>query len=276
MLLGLEHINCPYCGKNESKHWATQSGYTAVKCIHCAFVYVNPRPTMEEINNALELGSHETVSGRMNTTGNFRRYRVNGFKKRLLELFPGDELKGREVRWLDIGAGFGELLLALKEITGKRSIIEGIEPNTFKLEKAKQFGLNIEDKLLNEINSTYDFLSIVDVFSHVPNPFEFISEIEQKIDLAGEIILVTGNGGDIQADEYPGTYRFPDHLSFGGEKHIIGILEQTGFEVIDIKRYRDTIPVNIFIRAAVAVKVRSPIWNKGPYRSLWIRARRQD
>lgn len=273
MPVELEYINCPYCGKDESEFWATENGYTAVKCIQCGFVYVNPRPTLESISDAAQAGLHETESGTVSVTGSFRRYRVSGFKKRLQELFPSGELRRRGVRWLDIGTGFGELLLALQEIARKDSVIEGIEPNETKLEKAKQLGLNVTNRSLNEISNAYDFVSLVNVFSHLPDPLQFISEVKQKLVPTGEVLLVTGNGGEVQSDKYPGSYYFPHHLTFAGEKHVIGILERAGFELVKIRRCRKFLPENVLVSVAKTLVIGQPIWYKSPFRFLWVRAR---
>ena len=86
-------------------------------------------------------------------------------------------------------------------------------------------------------------------------------------------MLVTGNGVDIQANEYPGPYLFPDHLVFAGEKHIIGMLEHGGFELVGLQRYGEFLPENIFLRLIKAVVRGSSIRPRGPFRSLWVRGR---
>ena len=72
-MLNLVSIDCPYCGANEAKQWASEDGYTAVKCTRCAFVYVNPRPSAESIKESVHLGVHQTGSGTLSVVGGFRK-----------------------------------------------------------------------------------------------------------------------------------------------------------------------------------------------------------
>jgi uncharacterized metal-binding protein (TIGR02443 family) len=271
--MDLEQTNCPYCKSSESMFWATENGYTAVKCVHCGFVYVNPRPDLGKISEAAKIGLHGTSKGEISHIGNFRRYRVSGFKTRVNQLFSGGELTMRVIRWLDVGAGFGELLLALQELAHVDSTIMGIEPCEPKLKKARQLGLNISNLNLDQITDTYDYVSLVNVFSHLPDPCRFISAIRKIITPGGEIMLVTGNGGDIKANEYLDTYLLPDHLVFAGEKHIIGMLERGGFELVGLQRYDNFLPENIFLSLIKAVGRGSSTRPRGPFRSLWVRGR---
>ena len=57
-----EYINCPYCNLDNSKFWAKENGYTAVKCNECGFIYVNPRPSLQVIKNAIETGYHNELT----------------------------------------------------------------------------------------------------------------------------------------------------------------------------------------------------------------------
>lgn len=279
-MIELENVACPYCRRYETKPWANENGYTAVKCINCGFVFVNPRPLPESIDKAVQLGIHQTETRVLNIVGRFKKSKIKIFKKRLLELYPDSSLRGKKVRCLDIGSGFGELLLALKEITDKRSIIQGIEPCKAKLEKARKLGLNVNENL-DDIDLKYNFISLINVFSHLPDPISFIYDIKQKLTSNGEIFLVTGNGGDIPPDKYPGSYYLPDHLVFAGEKHIIGIFKCVGFEVIKINRYKEFLPENMLIgltkhivKRVIGLPSKYSLLSKynGPFRSLWIRA----
>lgn len=216
----------------------------------------------------------------MDRVGEFETVKVRGYRQRLLELYPGDELKNKDVSWLDVGAGFGELLLALREIAGKGSALEGIEPCQPKVEKAQQMGLNVTDRSLSELNRRYDFISMINVFGHVPDPLGFIGNLKQHLNPNGEIFLVTGNGADLPAGAYPESYSLPNHLVFAGESHIKGIFERLGFEVVKLNKYPYWLPrksdltflpdslegLKNLIRRAMR---RPP----SPYRSLFVRAR---
>lgn len=272
----LEYIACPYCGGAQSDPWTVENGYTAVKCRECGLVYVNPRPAQSAIKKSVEIGIHATVGGELDMVGGFDEAMVWQLKKRLLELFPGHELRGRMVKWLDIGTGHGELLLALDQIVSRPSIIRGVEPCKPRLESARKRGLDVTDQDLADIDGEYDYVSLVNVFSHLVDPRGFLTAIRQKIRSGGSILLVTGNGGDIRAEEYPDPLYLPDHLLFAGEAHIVALLQEADFGEVIVQRYRRWLPEKSLRRRmqAALMNVRDQLRGKDtPFRAVWVRAR---
>ena len=142
-----ENIDCPYCGRVDTHPWANENGYNAVKCVFCGFVYVNPRPTLNSIEKAVQLGVHRREVGALNVTGRYQRSKIHKFRTRLIEIYPAMELFHKKIKWLDIGTGFGEFLLAIQQLTDSHSIIWGIEPSKPKFEKAKEMGLEVFEGL---------------------------------------------------------------------------------------------------------------------------------
>jgi SAM-dependent methyltransferase len=183
--------------------------------------------------------------------------------------------------------------MALKATLDTTSVIEGVELCRPKVDKSREQGLTVYESL-DEIQRQYDVVSLINVFSHVPDPLELIQEIKTKLVEHGELLLVTGNGGDVLPSEYPGKYYFPEHLIFAGEKHIVGMLRQAGFEIIKMYRYPTFLPKqprkpasiilvrDTFISAGkyiIKKALKKPIASQSaqsPFRSLWIRARRGE
>lgn len=273
-----EHTNCPFCNENNYVFWASENNFTAVKCNNCGFVYVNPRPTLNSISDANKIGVHKTKVDRKTKIRSLKNYRVfnilkiHSFKKRINQFFKGNEIKNKVISWLDIGAGYGELIQALKKITSEKSQITGIEPSQPKVKVAQKLGLDISDKELNKITGSFEYISLINVFSHLPNPAEFISSLSKKLIPNGKLLIVTGNGADVTPEDYPDNFNFPDHLVFAGERHLSEIVERAGFKIIRIKKYKTCLPENILIKFLNKLISRSPIIRKGPFRSLWILA----
>ena len=238
----LAEIPCPYCGAEERRLWAEENGFKAFRCAVCRFVYVSPRPADGEISEAAKTGLHEVEEGQMEVIGHFHRSKVRMFEQRLPELFESDMLRRPGLSWLDIGAGFGELVLALRSFAAADAHIEGIEPCLPKVEKARSKGATVNDTPLEQLERQYDVISLINVFSHLPDPGAFLRDLKRLLKPEGELLLVTGNGADIGAEEYPRPYYLPDHLVFAGEEHLKGILEKTDFHVIRMNRYRDFLP----------------------------------
>lgn len=279
----LTEVPCPYCGAEERRPWAEENGYMAVRCAKCSFVYVSPRPADVEISEAAKTGLHEVEQGQMAVIGQFHHSKVRMFEQRLPEIFDRETLGRPGLSWLDIGAGFGELLLALRSLTAADAHIEGIEPCLPKVEKARSKGATVNDTPLERLERQYDVISLVNVFSHLPDPGAFLRDLKRLLKPQGELLLVTGNGADISAEEYPRPYYLPDHLVFAGEKHVCGILEKAGFGVIRVNRYDDFLPESkafVFAKNVAKMALGRPhrpindllFPNESGFRSLFVRA----
>lgn len=274
----LEFISCPYCGSRTHRSWLTENGYIAVKCDQCGFVYVNPRPRLDLIRESAQTGMHGTNTEKLNVVSRFKAGKVAFYRNRILELYEPAELSSRRIRWLDVGAGYGEFLLAVKSLAGVGSKVEGIEPCLPKLRVAQAKGADVTCRTLAQVQDRYDVVSLINVFSHLPEPRGFLREIARHLNVNGEMVIETGNGGDIPADAMPMPYDFPDHLAFAGEKHVTGFLEELGFKIVRVCRHADSLHDSRLTLMAknLAKRIigRAPrvVRKGGPYRSLMIRA----
>ena len=88
-----EYVACPLCNERDSTAWGSENGWDAGKCNGCGAVYVNPRPSEEEIGEAAKTGMHRVVRGVINRTSRFNRRKVRDCKMRLLEVFSEAELE---------------------------------------------------------------------------------------------------------------------------------------------------------------------------------------
>lgn len=273
-----EHTRCPYCDADDAAPWGQENGWTAVKCAQCGIVYLNPRPRPSEITSSTRMGLHRTEAGSLDVREKFRQSRVGKLRRRVLEQFDTDELAQRPIKWLDVGAGFGELVMALMPITHPASTVDGVEPCRHKVERARSLGLPVCLRTLGEVEAgRYDYVSLINVFSHVPDPREFVSEVITKLGPGGELLLVTGNGGDIDVADYPQRLQLPDHLVFAGQKHVVSILEGAGLSVVSVKDYRTSRPRPALAEHAERLLSRAlqrRVGHSGAFRSLWVRARR--
>src|SRR4051812_23856347 len=61
----LEAVRCELCGVDETTLYAEENGYRAVRCVRCGLLYVNPRPTIDEmkalydgLETKIDVGAH--------------------------------------------------------------------------------------------------------------------------------------------------------------------------------------------------------------------------
>ena len=131
---------CYNCHSTGSTSYSEENGFALVKCAACGLLYVNPRPSDEDLVQAHEYGVHGGKAA-LDTTGIFNTAKVNSYISKLHEIF-GDELVKKRT-WLDIGCGHGEFLLALNSASGGKIVGKGVEPNKRKQESARNQGLDV-------------------------------------------------------------------------------------------------------------------------------------
>lgn len=261
----LELINCPNCRSSNHVPWATELGYVTVRCLQCALLYVNPRPTLDVVASAVTTGmhGHEDVSARR-VGSKVRRYR------RLLGvLFSDLWTNGRPISWLDVGAGYGEVVEAVMALAPPGSVIEGLEPMRPKALRAQARGLPVTQAWLSADHARVDVVSLVDVFSHIPDFGAFLEDIRSVLRPGGELFLETGNLADVSIrDEFPNELGLPDHLVFAGEPQVQAFLKRAGFEIVRIQRLRFDDLLQ-FAKNIVKKVLGRPVLLRLPYRSRY-------
>jgi SAM-dependent methyltransferase len=235
----LEYIVCPYCTSTASLPFADERGFTVVRCKDCRFLYVNPRPRQEVIAAAVETGVHDETAAKLNVIARLIENRVDEYRKILSWLFEDLWCKAQPVHWLDVGSGYGEVMEAVAGLAPPGSIIEGLEPMKPKADQAKARGLAVTNDYLRPSQPKAEIISVVDVFSHVPHFRSFLADIGNSLRPGGEVFIETGNLADLpDRDHFPGELGLPDHLTFAGERHMRGFLEEAGFQIANLRKLR--------------------------------------
>jgi SAM-dependent methyltransferase len=244
----LEDVKCYNCGSPERVDYDSENGFSLVRCSGCGLVYLSPRPLAEEITSSTKTGQHRGEAI-LDVTGAFNDSALPRYRRILQDFFP--QGFGGPVTWLDIGSGHGELIVALQEYSGGRVQARGCEPNGRKVEAARSRGLDVDFFELAEHDRRYDYISALNVFSHLPDPVEAIGEWKKLLKPGGSLLLETGHSSHLKPRDHHKPYYLPDHLSFANKAIVSSILSRVGFRVLKTKIYRHTVfPEFNFSRAA--------------------------
>jgi SAM-dependent methyltransferase len=275
---GLDTVPCPLCSSQDpTTHWASENSYNCVRCSNCGLLFVNPRPPVQQIDKSVQLGNHDLGEGTLNVSGRRLWGKPRSFEKIVRQMF-GDVIKQNEpISWLDVGAGYGEFMEALARVVPPGSTIEGLEPMLSKANRSISRGLSVRQGYIKDIDSQYDYVSLMDVFSHIPDFKTFLEETKSILRAGGEILIKTGNAADIgERSNFPGPLTLPDHLVFAGESQMIRFLKEAGFQVVSIRRERVDGVIHS-LKNAVKWILRKPVFLSLPYTSpsrvLFIRAK---
>lgn len=234
----LETVDCPCCSSAEHRFWAAENGYNAVKCAGCGTVYIRERPRTEDISAAARDGMHQTDQGMLDQRLGRQGWKVPFYASIISRFFDEEGLT-----WLDVGAGNGEFVQAVKRAL-PTSIAAGIDPMEVKVQRARERGIPITAQTLEEVEGRYDVISLINVFSHIPDFQHFGELIRSRLNPGGSLFLETGNGGDLDSRaDYPGELQLPDHLVFSGVEQMKATLRNLGFGRIEYYSRRTDHPL---------------------------------
>lgn len=273
----LETVSCPLCHETRSSRWGTENGYQAVKCAGCGLVYVNPRPRLAQITEANKIGEHATEGGTLDVV--FRRSprKLRHYSRVVRRMFAGEIAAGAPLSWLDVGAGFGELVEVLRGVLPAGSRVEGIEPMEAKAAHARGRGIPVRAATLAQVKERYDVVSLINVFSHLPDFDAFMEEIRGVLKPGGTLFLETGNGGDLpDRSAYPDVLYLPDHLVFAGVGHMHAFLERNGLAVSAVHQQRLDTPAWVarnLVKRLLGRHARVGLPHRSPFRTVFIKAR---
>jgi len=227
-------LRCYNCGSDQHGEFAEENGFSLVRCSHCGLLYVENPPSREAISQAHVQGRHDG-SKELDTTGSFDRSKICRYLDVLGDLFGGRPHRARS--WLDVGCGHGEFMLAVRQFSGGAIAVEGSEPNEQKRRSAIAHGLRVSFHDLDAHSKTYDVISLLNVYSHLPDPPAFLTSLKRLLTPGGELILETGDSAGLSAKEHHRPFYLPDHLSFASEAIVVAILERLGFEIVAVRKY---------------------------------------
>lgn len=231
----MQYANCYNCESSNNITYGFENGFTLVKCKNCGLLYVNPRPSDEEIESAHKLGVHRG-SKTLRVTDKFKKEKINDYLKILGDLI-NNQTNYYNKKWLDIGCGNGEFLFALQLFCDGQIISKGVEPNVTKQEIARGKGLDVSYFDLENHSDKYDVISLLNLYSHIPDPVSTLNNWKHLLNDHGELILQTGDSANLSYRDHYKPFSLPDHLSFASESIVVNILERLGFEILSVHKY---------------------------------------
>lgn len=233
-----QSLSCPACGSGHYEWQFDKSAFYYVQCSTCDTLFVNPRPTYE---NLMQIYA-DSQSAKFWIEEFFlpmvaaRREKI--FRPRveyITEKFP---LLHTGVIG-DIGAGFGIFSEELKKIWPNANII-AIEPSVDMAGICRDKGLSVIESTMENIDphcQKFDLLTAFELFEHLHNPALFAMKASELLNVGGYLYLTTlnGLGFDIQLLwERSKSVTPPHHLNFFNPQSIRLMLEKFGFTLIEI------------------------------------------
>jgi len=256
----MEYVNCNICGSKGYKLFKEIDGYRLVKCKRCGLIYLNPRPTQQEINELYSAKYHVGgLLGQEPKTEEEVEKEINksiGRAEEIVKQF------GKTGKLLDIGCGAGFFIACLKRYGWE---VSGVEISEWASKFAKgKLGLNVFHGTVEDYrsNERFDVITMYHVLEHLPDPLGSLRRISTLLNDDGVLVIKGPNLASFDRIWHGDNWRrydLPHHLYHFTPRTYRMILEKAGFSVQEvIFQYWDPIAHLMEIRLGDGIRADHP------------------
>ena len=248
----MEYVNCNLCGMDNArflfnkkdKFGVTVEDFNVVECQGCGLLYINPRPSEEEMGRFyLQTYSwKETLEADSFLTKFFRKLE-KGYRYHLLrdEVSKVVKFTGRSSgRVLDVGCGTGDRL----DVFRKRGFeTYGVETSDSAVYARDHLRLNVVKGDLFSAHfpeAFFDIVTLYNVLEHTHDPGRVIREINRTLKKEGSLIIQVPNKGSLQYKIFTkrwAAFDVPRDLYYFGMDTLTSLLRRDGFKVKGIDQF---------------------------------------
>jgi len=233
----MEYVNCICCNEDSTKILfevkdENHEVFNIVKCRNCGLVFLNPRPTKQEIKNYYPSNYYthkikiEQPNLRSKIYGNYIRLFGNlmDWPEALKDLPKGNVL--------DVGCGNGKLLKELKE---KGWETYGVDVDPLATKQARKLGLNVFTGELHEVEIPKDYFDVVIMkhsLEHMHNPLQILKEYHRILKPDGTLIIEVPNIKSTEAKIFREQWKeldIPRHLYHFSPYTLASLLNKANF-----------------------------------------------
>jgi SAM-dependent methyltransferase len=238
----MQHVSCNLCSANDASPVLTgrdllhgvPGEFTLVQCNRCGLMYLNPRPTPEELDIYYPENYEPHVGTKKHRLGWLHRidYRY-GVEKRYRAIMRYCAQPGR---MLDVGCGPGAFLDGMREHGWEVAGIEpGLRPATYARE---ELGLEIQNTTLEDAHlepGSLDLVTMWNVLEHLSDPKQGLNCIGEALRPGGLLMFAVPSleSYDLRIfKEYWAGYDIPRHLFVFPPAPLEKMVKAAGFDIL--------------------------------------------
>ncbi|MPR32134.1 methyltransferase domain-containing protein [Salmonirosea aquatica] len=223
----IDREKCPLCGSKDFKVYLNFDKISILKCRNCSFIYSGATlsdDSLKEYYRSSFGGDRQKKGQIVNSIVNFK------ILDKILDLKAGMSI-------LDVGTGYGFLLLLFKEKKGLD--VTGME---FSLDEAiyakETLSLDIITTPLEQSDLGFEKFDIVcafEVIEHTIDPIIFLDNLKKYLKPSGELVIVTDNFESKVVKELGAGWPkwIPHtHISHFSPQTLSYALEKSGFSIV--------------------------------------------
>jgi SAM-dependent methyltransferase len=175
-----ETVSCRVCSTSHYTPYLSARGYIIVRCVSCGLRYVNPQPSLKELEQLYAAFDQ----------GNQWRFGEEGFNRGVRKVvlrFKKDGLA------MDLGSGSGNFLRGLREVGFD---VFGVEPSltgsTYarSVHGVKTFNGTVEEYLAGGATRNFDVVTLLNVLEHLKDPASILGLLRPRLRSAGILVIV--------------------------------------------------------------------------------------
>lgn len=237
----METVSCNLCSGTqqellwEGRDWAYGSPgrFTMVRCIECGLIFLNPRPTLDEMGLYYP-EDYEPYQRTVSTMHSqwldlVQRIKLRPRVRIVMRLTQGGHL-------LDVGCAAGGFIRELRRLGGWH--VQGVEINAKAACFARQqLGLDVFCGQLTDArfpSDSFDIVTMWDVLEHMHDPLATVKEVRRILRPGGVFLSSTPNANSLDAKifgRYWIGFDFPRHLYVFSSSTLAALLLKAGLEL---------------------------------------------
>lgn len=247
---------CPLCGSVEHQALFVERGHTLVACAGCELLFITPYPRQAEEVYSVVKDYHYDELEILNVARHYataQRFYTEYYPRVRPDLIQASSM-------LDIGCGTGRLLELAGEFPQLRRV--GLELNADRAPHARRVAkCEVVEMPLEKYRpeQPFDAITMINVFSHVPNINEVFTALRQLLSPQGKLILGVGEFSPKVRKDAIYDWQIPDHLQFLGMGTTEFLARKHGMKIV--RRERIPLAYEMFSRGLLSAPGRSGFRN---------------
>ncbi|MCG8347247.1 MAG: class I SAM-dependent methyltransferase [Chloroflexales bacterium] len=226
---------CPLCNFGGFESSFAERGYQLRRCMRCDLFYIWPYPSPSELQARVEHFDYENFSV-IDPEGAYNAQSL--FYQGLFPKFQSYCEQAQSV--LDVGSGAGNLLKLINEVNPCAELF-GVELNV----QRAAFSRDLTQASICELsilelpeNRTYDVITLINVFSHVPAAALFNKLSALMHENSRLILRVTEMQANVAKTDLH-DWEIPDHIQFPGMRTIEHVAQNWRMEI----EFHERVPI---------------------------------
>lgn len=230
-----QKVNCPGCKHDKPKKAFEKEGFNYDECINCGSLYLNPRPTEQQLNEFYEQGISGDVWAKKFYPATAEKRRPTIIRERVEYITSLNN--NSDFNLVDIGCGYGIFLEELNKKYVNAKLL-GVEPGKSLADVCKTRSLNVIEgfakDIVNTHNEFFDIATCFELIEHLHDPQTLIKEIYELLKPGGKVWMtgLGADGFDVQVlyGKHKNIYP-PAHINILSNKGILALMERSGYQV---------------------------------------------